>query len=149
MEENKTDEIFMFDTLYTTNQIQILKILFPFLPSQAKSKIAVFIKWKELEYAIAYEKSNLSSCDCKTPKPDFDLLQKKLLPYCSNSEKNMLQQIFNMMSNMEKYKDILNILPLMESINSEGGNDMNLDSILKNMLSEEQQAMFEMFQGGM
>ena len=55
MEENKTDEIFMFDTLYTTNQIQILKILFPFLPSQAKSKIAVFIKWKELEYAIAYE----------------------------------------------------------------------------------------------
>ena len=54
-----------------------------------------------------------------------------------------------MMSNMEKYKDILNILPLMDSINSDGGNDMNLDSILKNMLSEEQQAMFEMFQGGM
>ena len=151
MEENIVDEIFMFDTLYTTNQLQILKILFPFLPETAKGKLAIFIKWKELEYAVAFEKNNLNACNDKTkpPQPDFDLLRKKLLPYCSKSEQNLLQQIFNLIINMEKYKDIMNILPLMESMNSEGGNDMNLDAILKNMLSEEQQAMFELFQGGM
>ncbi len=61
----------------------------------------------------------------------------------------MFDHVLQMKSNMDKYQEIMKIMPLMESMMSENTNNDSADGmndILKNFLSEEQINMFNMFQ---
>lgn len=149
MGEKERDEIFLFDTLYTTNHLRMLKILLPALPPQTQGKIAVYIKCKELQYTLDFTKKAEHFSD----KQDIDIqcLQQKLAPYCSQKEKDFLKKILDMQGMMEKYKEIMQLMPILEGMSGKDGDlsGMNPDELLKNMLSEEQQAMFSMFQGGL
>ena len=48
--ENKA--VIAFDTLYTQNHIQILKILLPYFDPYGQSHLAVWIKYLELRYTL-------------------------------------------------------------------------------------------------
>ena len=52
MEKQEQDSIQAFDTLYTTNQIQILKILLPYCAPDIQRNLAVMIRFLELQYTI-------------------------------------------------------------------------------------------------
>ena len=159
-----TDAILAFDTLYTTNHMKILKLLLPYLETEHQKKLAVFIKWQELMYTLKFFKqysASLYSSDFKKKKNlDLSVLLPLLTPYCNESEKAILSQfsemqnIMHMMEEMQQYMPV--IQQLMSSMSGEnndtdgmfGSGDNNMMDMLKNMMSEEQQAMFSMFMEG-
>lgn len=156
-----TDAILAFDTLYTTNHMKILKLLLPYLESEHQKKLAVFIKWQELMFTMNFFKKYSASLYYSgfTRKKNLDLkvLLPLLTPYCSPVEKTTLSgfaQIQNMMHMMEEMQQYMPMIQqFMASMSGEenifdGMGDLgngNMMDMLKNMMSEEQQAMFSMF----
>ena len=59
----ENEAVIAFDTLYTQNHIQILKILLPYFDPYGQNHLAVWIKYLELRYTQAsvpsIQKSNL------------------------------------------------------------------------------------------
>ena len=163
--EENTKAILAFDTLYTTNHMKILKLLIPYLESEQQKKLAVFIKWQELMFTMKFFKQ-YSACfyshDFKQSKKlDLNSLIPLLSPYCSESEKavisqfSQMQNIMGMMEQMQVYMPM--IQQFMSSMSEDNTNSENKNmgksdvdgnnmmNMLKNMMSEEQQAMFSMF----
>lgn len=162
--ENKEDitgAILAFDTLYTTNHMKILKLLLPYLEPEHQKKLAIFIKLQELMFTLnflkQYSASLYNSDFTRKKKLDLNVLLPLLTPYCSQSEKNTLsgfaqmQNMMHMMEEMQQYMPM--IQQFMSSMSGEENNSGGIGSsdtnsmieMLKNMMSEEQQAMFSMF----
>ena len=164
LEEN-TEAILAFDTLYTTNHMKILKLLIPYLETEHQKKLAVFIKLQELMFTLNFFRqysASLYSPDFKQGKKmDLNTLIPLLIPYCNEAEKNIISQfsqiqnVMNMMEQMQVYMPMIQQLISSMSgddTNPDGMNQNGLDlggnnlmDMLKNMMSEEQQAMFTMF----
>lgn len=96
MEETGNDAVLLFDTLYTTNHIQMLKVLLPYIEAEQRNKIALLIKFQELQYTLHYTKNHtislLASEEKKTINqtllkccPPFSLTVPKRSRKCSNS----------------------------------------------------------------
>ena len=160
--ENTTDAILAFDTLYTTNHMKILKLLFPYLEIEHQKKLAVFIKWQELLFTLQFfthYSANLYSSDfTKKKEPDLKILLPLLTPYCNEAEKNILSQFAQMQSMMHMMEEMQQYMPLIQHfLSSMSGepnvgdllhsDNNNMMDLLKNIMSEEQQAMFSMFMG--
>lgn len=159
-----TRAILAFDTLYTTNHMKILKLLLPYLESEHQKKLAVFIKWQELIFTLNFFKqysASLYSYDFKKKKKlDLNVLLPLLTPYCNESEKAILSQFSQMQNMMHTMEEMQQYMPMiqqfMSSMSGEnndmsgmfGSGDNNMMEMLKNMMSEEQQAMFSMFMEG-
>ena len=163
--EEMTEAILAFDTLYTTNHMKILKLLIPYLESKYQKKLAVFIKWQELMFTMnffkKYSVSLYNSDFSQNKKLDLNTLIPLLSPYCNENEKviisqfSQLQNMMNMMEQLQIYMPM--IQQFMSSISNDDTNPIgmgangidlgenNLMDMLKNMMSEEQQAMFSMF----
>ncbi len=129
MEKNGQDKITAFDTLFTTNHIQMLKILMPYLEPPMGRQMAVYIKYLELRYALSYFDSpshELYGCAGShgspfsgagaLPKEEFNVskLCSELLPYCTNDEKQKVEQISGLFRSMEMYKEMSQTLELMK-----------------------------------
>ena len=52
MDEKELDNVAAFDLLFTTNQIQILKAIFPFFPLYMQKYLAIFIKYQTRSFAF-------------------------------------------------------------------------------------------------
>lgn len=165
------EAIIAFDTLYTTNHMQMLKLLFPYLDMEQQHKLAVFIKWQELQYTMNFIGNYWDSClktkNCEKKKLDFSSLLPLLSPYCSEKEKELLSQFCHMQSMMSNVQDMLQYLPMLQEMmgafSSPGeGEEFNKEStgssgfpgangmmdMLKSMLSAEQQGMLSLFMEG-
>lgn len=157
--EDGTNAILAFDTLYTTNHMKILKLLLPYLEAERQKKLAIFIKWQEFVFTLHFFKHYPAglyplkeSCQAE---PDLGKLLSLLTPYCSESEKTLLSQLNQMLTTMDWMNEMQQYLPLIQEFMSmmsqnrdsnEAGNGANdIMELLKNMMSEEQQAMFSMF----
>ena len=80
-----------------------------------------------------------------------------MLPYCTESEKKLLSSFHQMTNMMQMMDGIKEYLPMIQQLMSSGANTgdscdnisgfggINMMDMLKNMLSEEQLAMFSMF----
>ena len=164
LEEN-TEAILAFDTLYTTNHMKILKLLIPYLETEYQKKLAVFIKLQELMFTLNFFRqysASLYSPDFKQGKKmDLNTLIPLLIPYCNEAEKNIISQFSQIQNMMNMMEQMQVYMPMIQQlISSMSGDDTNPDSMnqngldlggnnlmdmLKNMMSEEQQAMFTMF----
>ncbi len=165
------EAIIAFDTLYTTNHMQMLKLLFPYLDMENQHKLAVYIKWQELQYTLNFIGGYANPCR-KTnsygkKELDISTLLPLLSPYCSETEKALLSQFGQMQSMMHTYQDMLQYLPMIQEMMAAftppgdgshsgmppfGGNnpqgDNGMMDMLKNMLTPEQQSMFSLFMEG-
>ena len=65
---------------------------------------------------------------------------KSMSPYLSDSEKEMMNQFSQMQENMEKFSQMSQMMQMMNDMGS------SPESLLNNYLSEEQMAMFKMFE---
>lgn len=142
MEKQETDCITTFDTLYTSNRMQMLKILFPYLQPAMQSYIAIYIKLNELLITLHFFKECTSHPTDFRKKKDLNLpsLINDLSPFLNSEEKDMLHKFSEMQDMMENLSQITQMMQMME------GSDNSTDSILNNLLSEEQLSMFKMFQ---
>lgn len=176
MAEKREDasSVMAFDALYTTNQIQKLKVLLPYIDPSMQKHLAVYIKYMELQYTMNFTKrhaSTLCGCELSRPdKPDLRKLCKELCLYSTPEEIRQLEQIQNILQTMETMQEMSQTMSAMQEIFP----DMNMDSLFANplsgtgqsgdgaeqssasgspmmdmliqMLSPEQREMYEMFQ---
>ena len=73
MTDKKDDasNVMAFDALYTTNQIQKLKVLLPYIEPSMQKHLAVYIKYMELQYTIQFTKKHTATlCGCGLSQPD-------------------------------------------------------------------------------
>ncbi len=155
MADKKEDaaSVMAFDALYTTNQIQKLKVLLPYIEPSMQKHLAVYIKYMELQYTLNYTKrhpTTLSGCGLSQPeKPDLRKLCKELSLYSSPEEIRQLEQIQNILQTFETVQEMSQTMSAMQEIFP----DMNMDSagsppmmdMLMNMLTPEQAEMYRAF----
>lgn len=157
MENPENQSVIAFDTLYTTNHIQILKILLPFVEAAAQKKLIVMIKFLELQYTLHYisyfpPPGPMAACgrSKNAPGAGLDIVQifEQIKNFCTPGERAMFEQLSNMKKSMEMYEEMTEMMRMFSELNSEKEDAANPNpmDLLKGMLSPEQQAMFEMFQ---
>ena len=162
MNPKQPDKIAALDTLYTTNHIQMLKILFPNVQKEFRHHLAVYIKYLELQYTLSLQEGtpySLKSCSDEDSTPvDFGALCDELSPFCNEKERSYLIQFKNIQNMIKQYKDIEAAMSMMKELfpegmgaadagDGEGNGIFNFSpDMLSQLLSPEQQALFSMFQ---
>jgi len=134
-ENHEIDPVTAFDTLYTSNQLQMLKIVLPYMQENMQRFIAIYIKLNELLLAFHFSSGTYPV----KKETNMTGMLKYLSPYLSDSEKDMMNQFSSMQENMEQFKQMS---ALMQMMNEMGGSP---EEALQGFLSEEQMAMFKMF----
>lgn len=134
-ENQEIDPVTAFDTLYTSNQLQMLKIVLPYMQEKMQRFIAIYIKLNELMLAFHFSSGSYPV----KRETDMTGMLRYLSPYLSDSEKEMMNQFSSMQENMEQFKQMSQMMQMM---NEMGGSP---EDALQGFLSEEQMAMFKMF----
>ena len=157
MDQCENQSVIAFDTLYTTNHIQILKILLPFVDLPSQKKLIILIKFLELQYALACVNRFPASVPCENarthpfsdPAPDIIALYEQIKNFCTPTERAMFEQLSNMKRGMEMYEEMTNMMKMFSQLDQKTGEDAAAGTdpmeLLKSMLSPEQQAMFDLF----
>ena len=141
MENQENDPIAAFDTLYTSNQMQMLKVILPYMQIEMQQFIAIYIKLNELIITMQFSQNPMNHFAAQDSK-EFNMtdILKSMSPYLSDSEKEMMNQFSQMQENMEKFSQMSQMMQMMNDMGS------SPESLLNNYLSEEQMAMFKMFE---
>lgn len=173
MGKQDQDSIQAFDALYTTNQIQIMKILLPFCPPETRRSLAVIIRFLEFQYTLTLVRSH-PECFRDPPLP-FSLgdICEKISGYCPPQLRSLLEQVQSMQNAMQMYEEMKQVMDLFgeenfmekeqEKKSQDGASDRNEETdfqgqeaegfmdplnMLMGMLSPSQKEMFQMFQSG-
>lgn len=115
-----------FDSLFTTNQLQMLKILLPCLPPSSQGGLAVYIKMQELQYTLEYMKHHTKNQPLLPPPEENDIFD-QLFPYCSPSQKDQILQFQEMSRQMESIRDAVEMAQMMQDMFPEGAPGGNPD----------------------
>lgn len=149
MSEKENDSILLFDTLFTTNHLQIFKTILPYLEPAMQKQMAVYIKYAEFQYTISYYKgrhTQLSGCSGFEKKElDYNEIYNTVKGYCTHDERQKVEKILNLVNSLHNAKEMMSMMEVMKemSSDSEGSDPMDM---VRGMLTPEQQTMFEMFQ---
>ena len=137
MDTKQTDKIAAFDTLYTNNHIQMLKILLPVIGRKQRHKLAVYIKYMELQYTMSLANSpplSFNMCaESENASVDFSELLDELFPFCTEKEQGMIGNLKNILETFKQYKEMESTMSMMKDFFPEGGMDMDLFSMFQNM----------------
>lgn len=146
--EAEAPGVLAFDSLYTTNQIQKMKILLPYIDSNMRKHMAIYIKYMEFKYTLDYFKKHpFQICSKEHECNSTDMLKdvcRQLCLYSTPEEIKQLEQFQNMLQTMETFQEMSETLGVM----NEFENSSNMADIMMNLLSPEQKAMYESFQFG-
>lgn len=131
MDEKETsNKVITFDTLFTTNRIQILKVLMTYMEPIAQKQIAIYIKLSELQYTMDFFSKHpiakFSSCESK---PDLDAgnLCDEILPLCNQEERNRILQMKNMYQNFQQMQEMMDMMQMMKDMFPEGSSPFDGD----------------------
>ncbi len=141
MENHENDPIAAFDTLYTSNQMQMLKVILPYMQIEMQQFIAIYIKLNELLITLHFSRNAKKDSGSNSTK-EFNMTTvfNSISPYLSDSEKEMMSQFAQMQENMENMKQMSQMMQMMNEMGA------SPESMLQNYLSEDQMAMFKMFE---
>lgn len=127
--------VMTFDALYTTNQIQKLKVLLPYIEPSMQKHLAIYIKYMELQYTMDYvRKHPFQLCGCSlssSDKPDLCKLCRELCLYSTPEEIRQLEQFQNMIKTLETVQEMSQTMSAMQEIFPE----MSMDSLFENPFS--------------
>lgn len=142
--ENTDSHLTAFDEMTFSNRLQILKTFFPYLPVSSQRFLSSYIKISELSAAFKMcqdnTKNNLSACSTDNQKTPVELLN-DIKSFCSPTEKNSIDNAINFMNTFQMYREFMEF----EKDKPSGEHNSFFDTI-KNMLSPEQQAMFNNYE---
>lgn len=146
---DENDYASVFDRLYTTNHIQMLKALIPFMDGGARY-LPVIIKYLELKHTLyiiseqnksvlsyaqksspkihASQKSSLST----DPSENIEKIYNAIHKYLSYDEEKQFSQMLSMLKTVKNIQDMMEMAELFKSLNPEAdtGNGMDMLSRL-------------------
>lgn len=152
MEEKGAGLIAASDSLYTTNRIQMLKVLLTRLPTPSQGGFAIYIKFLELQYAISLLRQHPTTrfADARPLSADLfsgdtadtvELLD-ELLPFSGPAERTRIENMKNMLQSMGRIKEMMEMMEMMKEMFPEGfGGDA--DNPMMNGM--DLSAMFDLF----
>jgi len=156
MAENGQEKIVAFDTLFTTNQIQILKILLSYMEPDQQKHMAIYIKFLELQYTLSFFQEYPASSPAVPSETTMDVarLCDEILPFCNPSEQEMLQNMRNMYQNFQSMQEMMQMVQMMKDMFPEGDSSTGQDPLsmfsgLSGMFGSDgtdMSQLFEMFQ---
>ena len=133
METIKNEQIYAFDSLYTTNHIQMLKILLPCLNPPIQKNLALYIKFLELRYTISFLSAHpyvLSGCGFDKERGAQDIPVDDLLPFLTPQEAENFRHIQKSMEMMKQFSSMQKNLESLKGILPEG---MDLNTLFQSM----------------
>ena len=148
MEEQGSKTIAAFDSLFTTNKIQMLKILLPRLLPRQQGGFAIYIKLLELQYAFSFlrlhpgmqlfgDVRQLSADFFQEDSEDTLSLLDDLIPFSGPQEQAKIQNMKNMLANFKRMKEMMSMIQMMQELFPEGaggdGNPFDLFSGMSGM----------------
>lgn len=170
MDEKGKETIIAFDTLMTTNHIQMLKVFLSYLPPEQQSSLAIYIKFSELQYTMQLMRQSPGRPIYRDRRTvlslsslmDGSLLQQdregvielldELLPYGNFKERARIQEFKNMLNSVGQIREMLAMMDMMKEMfpDGMGGSDGNgMESMFSGMsgMDPEMFAQFmQMFQ---
>lgn len=152
MNNTDSDFVMAFDHFYTTNHIQILKSLYPFLGPDLALMLPVFVKYLELKYTLSLmnqHKPLPTPCGCEqTHITSFNQITPELLEqvyqsvhcYLTPKEDAKIQNIRGILQAFSSFQEMQQMMELMKALNPEDSNEsstngMDFQSILSSMMS--------------
>lgn len=122
--DKDNDYVCAFDHFYTTNHIQILKSLLPFLDSDRLSMLPVMIKYMELECTISLIKEGRRPCmqtlsACSKENIDLEKIYHLIKKYLNANENQRMQQMINMSNTVSNFKEMQQMMELFKSMNAD------------------------------
>lgn len=163
MEDKGNGIIAAFDSLFTTNKIQMLKVMFSRLSPSSRGHFAVYIKFMELQYTLHYSHTHASIHFPGPGKPlSFSFLDgdntaaleflDELLPFSGPDESKKIEGFKNMLSSLQQMKEMMDMMQMMQEMFPEGdagdgGTPADILSGLSGMGNMDMSSLFEMFQG--
>ena len=131
MEEQTTKTITAFDSLFTNNRIQMLKILIPRLIPEQQGVFAVYIKLLELQYTLTFLRRHpgkalfegakrLSASFFQEDNTGTMELLDELLPFSGPEERSKIQNMKSMMETFKKMKEMMDMIQMMQELFPEG-----------------------------
>ena len=136
MEENELGSITAFDSLFTTNRIQMMKVLLPYLKPEQQGALAVCIKVMELNYTFSFFKNHPHALPLRLPqKSDTTKVWDEILPFCGPEERSKVENMRNMMQSKNQMKEMMETMQMMQEMFPEGMDleNMDLSSIMEMM----------------
>ena len=128
MSDSKQDKVTAFDTLFTNNHIQKLKILMTYLDSSMQKHMAIYIKYLELQYTIQFFRRYPYAATAPLPHEssmDFSQLCGELIPFCDDAQRTQMENMQNMFRTFENYKEMMEMVQMMKDMFPEGENPLN------------------------
>lgn len=153
MNNNQSDRVLAFDSLFTTNHIQILKLLIGYMDSSVQGKMAVYIKFMELNHTLKmvanHPTISVSPCCNTTDSTGISLLLDEMVPFCRPEEREQLQGIKNMFQTFENIQGMMEMIELIKEIAPEmfdGNNpgEMNFSDMMNMSQGTDMSQMMEM-----
>lgn len=120
-------ELTPFDNQLNNPSLQMIKLLIPYLPQKNQRILAIYIKFIEFQNTLS------SFRVFRTKKHSAEDMLNEIRPYLPSEVFNSIDQILNMVNMME----------MIKNMSDESNSDPT--EMLKNMLTPEQQSMFEMY----
>lgn len=136
METIKNEQIYAFDSLYTTNHIQMLKILLPCLPPPLQKNLALYIKFLELRYTISFLNAHpyvLSGCGFDKKYKEQEIPLDDLLPYLTPGEAENFRQLQKSMDMMKQFSKMQKNMEALKGILPEG---MDFETLFGQMMGQ-------------
>lgn len=146
MEQSDIDTMTPFDKLISSRQLQMMKLMIPYTPPANQRMLAIYTKFLELQHTIDFFRHFDSDIHAqafnKQVHSPADIMD-ELRPFLPEKQRNFLDTIMNLLNMME-------MASAMEHITSDkdghsGAGDWNPMDMMKEMLTPEQQSMFEMY----
>ena len=153
-----SDAIAAFDSLFTTNRIQMLKVLLPRLSPEAQGNFAVYIKFLELQYTVTFLQRHpsipllgagkqLSGNLFQGDNADTIELLDELLPFSGPEERTKIEGMRNMLQNMGKMQEMMEMMHMLQEMFPEGMDANNPMDMFTNMAGSDMASVFQMFGG--
>ncbi|MCM1183725.1 MAG: hypothetical protein NC337_10165 [Roseburia sp.] len=130
MEDN--DYVLAFDHFYTTNHIQIMKSLLPFIPAESLPMLPAIIKYMELKYTLSLigsgkqpiPKDGISACSEVSTDASADAagdtleqIYNAVHRYLAPDEEKSFHQILSAMRTMKNMREMQQMMELLQSLN--------------------------------
>lgn len=145
--ENNSTPITSFDTMSFSNNLQILKTIFPYVPPASQKLLSSYIKVSELSNALrvcnSRNSASLSACSDDKEKTPVELLS-EIKNYCTKKEQENIDMALNFFNAFQMYQTFMEAERKTE--NTEGNKKSSILDVFKNMLTPEQQSAFDNYQ---
>lgn len=129
MEDIRPNKAELFNIRFSNNQINMLKVLFSFLPNSSQKDFAIYIKCLELQYTLQYYNpqnryynSPYHSPDNKNTANTIDipLICDELMPFCDEQKRQLFLQMRNLFQTMQNMQELMELFETMKEVFPDG-----------------------------